>query len=589
MALNLDGILQSSEIFSRLNQSEINELLKLMEVVELNAGDILFEKDSESDALYVVVKGMLAAILPTSLEEEKIAGTIRSGQTVGEMGLLTSQTRGLTIRALRQSTLLKLTRPVFENYFANEPEILMKLIRLIVARAQKTIRMLTSYYQYTNIMLLPANDRIDVQLFVKKLKEQIPPDAKIIFLSISDLKANQQNYHMEVHQHLDKLEVTHEYILYVIDAYDEVLLDTLFERTDRIMILGKGSQSVQIDAFIKKELETHYAKHIKKDLILLYPDHVTPKNTKDWLKYIPISRYHHIHDHQQEDYARLLRFLTGGACGLILGGGGVRGWVEVGVIKALLEKKIAIDIVGGVSVGATIGACFLMSSSYEDFFDSVRAISDAVGNPFSLSHFTLPMVSILSGKSGTLALQKCFGEKHIEDLSKPFFCISCNISKSKQAIHTQGLLWHWIRASGAIPGLVPPIVNEGDIHVDGGVTNNLPVDVMKDYLDGKGKIIAVDLSSALHSTQAYDFPPIITFWDAIRIKLKLSNKHYKFPPYYDTLIESLLMGSNERTLKNARSADILIQPDLSHYNAFFRTDQAESLVSLGYQLMMCHL
>ena len=269
----------------------------------------------------------------------------------------------------------------------------------------------------------------------------------------------------------------------------------------------------------------------------------------------------------------------------------MRGWVEVGVIKALLEKKVAIDIVGGTSVGAIIGASFLMSSSYDEFYQIVSVIAHAIRNPFALRNFTLPMISILNGKAGTLALQRCFDEQHIEDLKKQFFCISCNISKSKQVIHTQGLLWRWVRASGAIPGLVPPIVDgSGDVYVDGGVVNNLPVDVMRDYLDGKGKIIAVDLASSIHANQAYYFPPIITFWDAIKIKLKLTKgKPYTFPRYYETLIEALLMGSHERTLKNAISADILIQPDLSTYSAFFRTDQTDSLISLGYQLMMCHL
>ena len=113
---------------------------------------------------------------------------------------------------------------------------------------------------------------------------------------------------------------------------------------------------------------------------------------------------------------------------------------------------------------------------------------------------------------------------------------------------------------------------------------------MKDYLDGKGKIIAVDLSATLQTNQAYYFPPSITFWEAIKIKLQLGkNKHYKFPRYYETLIEALLMGSHERVLRNAMSADILIQPDLSKYSAFFQTNQIEQLISLGYQLMMYHL
>lgn len=590
MSFNLEAVIQSSEIFSRLDQTKINELAKLMDIVVLNAGEILFHKDSQSDSLYIVVKGMLAAIFPTLLGEEKIAGIIRSGQTVGEMGLLTAQPRALTVRALRHSVLLKLTREAFEDYFSKEPDVLMNLVKVIVVRSQRTVRALTSYYQYNNMMLLPVTDKVNLKLFIEQLKSQVPVGLKIIFLSVNELRQRYRSNYSAVHKNLDQFELDYEYIVYVVDEYDESLLDLLFERTDRIILLGEGNEPVQMDEFVKNELDTHYAKHIKKDLVLFYPDGSIPRNTKQWLSKINCSRYYHIHYHQKEDYARLIRFLTGNARGLVLGGGGVRGWVEVGVIKALLEKKVEIDIIGGTSIGATIGACLLISSSYEEFYELVNSISNAVRNPFSLRNFTLPLVSILSGKSGTLALQKNFGKKRIEDLHKPYFCITCNISRSKQTIHTEGLIWEWTRASSAIPGLVPPIVDEGDVYVDGGVINNLPVDVMKDYLDGKGKIIAVDLSSAIHSNQRYAFPPIITFWEAVMIKLKLSkNKKYQFPRYYEVLIESLLMGSHERVIKNALSADILIQPDLSEYSAFFRTDRAQNMISLGYQLMMCHL
>lgn len=589
MNFDLETIIQSSEIFSRLDKDKVNELIQLMEIVVLNSGETLFEKDTPSDSLFIVVKGLLAAILPTTDEGEKIAGNIRSGQTVGEMGLLTSQPRGFTIRALRQSILLKLTRDAFESYFSREPDVLMKLMKLIVTRSQRTVRALTSYYQYNNIMLLPVASHIDIHFFVTKLKSQISSTEKIIFINAKDLKEYHHNNYQAIHKHLDELEMQYQFIFYVIDIYDASLLDILFERVDKIVYLAKGNEALKLDPIVQKESEAHYAGHVKKDLVLLHADGETPKNTSYWLDRIACARYHHVHYNKSEDYARLGRLLLGGACGLVLGGGGIRGWIEVGVIKALMEKNVTIDVIGGTSIGATIGACLLMSSSYENFQQLVTNISNDIRNPFSLRNFTVPLISILSGKSGTLSLKKHFGNQYIENLNKPFFCIACNMSKSEQVVRTRGLLWKWVRASGSIPGLIPPIVEDGEIYVDGGVINNLPVNVMKDYLDGKGKIIAVDLTSAIRSNETYSFPPIITFWEALKIKLKLSRKNYKFPRYYETLVEALLMGSHERAVKNAMLSDILIQPDLSEYSSFFRTTKAEQMIALGYQLMMCHL
>ena len=137
MQVDILDALKSSEIFAELTEVKLKQLASLMEVIELDSGEILFEQGSKSNCLYLLTKGALEAILQTTVGEGKVAGTIKAGQTVGEMGLLSTRPRTLTVKALRHSTLLKLTKESFNVYFVNEPELLLRLVNIIIARSKK--------------------------------------------------------------------------------------------------------------------------------------------------------------------------------------------------------------------------------------------------------------------------------------------------------------------------------------------------------------------------------------------------------------------------------------------------------------------
>ena len=227
----------------------------------------------------------------------------------------------------------------------------------------------------------------------------------------------------------------------------------------------------------------------------------------------------------------------------------------------------------------------MMQPNFNDFIERITEFAVDFSTSFSLRHATYPMVSILNGKKGTNALKNLFGSQQIENLWKTFFCISCNINEATECVHRQGPLWLWLRASSAVPGLVPPITNDGKIHVDGGVINNLPLDTMKSLFDGQGRIIAVDLSIGIDKNAGYHFPPIITYWDAFLVKSGLNPKHYKFPYFAETLLRSLMSGATKRRWGNLSLADILIKPDLSGYGTLIKTERAAELITLGYQQM----
>ncbi|HVH36613.1 MAG TPA: patatin-like phospholipase family protein [Tahibacter sp.] len=207
-----------------------------------------------------------------------------------------------------------------------------------------------------------------------------------------------------------------------------------------------------------------------------------------WLAAAPGARLHHWC--RADDIERIARLIAGRSLGLVLSGGGARGFAHIGVIRALREAGIRIDAVGGTSIGAIIAAGVAAGWSDEEMVDNYRRAFVA-GRP--LSDYTFPFVAMTTGRRVSDLLREAFGERHIEDLALPFFAVSANLTSGDAITHRSGPLWYWLRASSAIPGVLPPVFHDGQVLVDGAVINNLPTDVMRD--ESVGDVIAVDIGA----------------------------------------------------------------------------------------------
>jgi NTE family protein len=180
--------------------------------------------------------------------------------------------------------------------------------------------------------------------------------------------------------------------------------------------------------------------------------------------------------------------------GLVLAGGGARGFAHIGIAKALMEAGVPFDHLGGTSMGAIIAAGLANEWGIEELTERMRAAFVAT-NP--LSDYTLPLIALVRGKKVSTLLREHFGDIHIGELPKPFFCVSSNLTTGRIHEHRSGLVWRALRASVSLPGILPPVSHHGHLLVDGGVMNNLPVDVMRARAPGSGPIIACDITGEL--------------------------------------------------------------------------------------------
>jgi NTE family protein len=247
------------------------------------------------------------------------------------------------------------------------------------------------------------------------------------------------------------------------------------------------------------------------------------------------------------------RLLVGRATGLVLSGGGARGFAQIGVLRALREAGVVIDSVGGSSIGGIIGAGVALEWSDQEMVDNYRR-AFVEGKP--LGDWTFPLVALTRGLRCSMLLRRAFGTRDIEDLPLPFFCVSADLTGGRAVVHREGPLWLWLRAASAVPGILPPVFHRGRVYVDGAVINNLPTDVM--HADGIADIVAVDISAddVLHTAvEEYALP---SAWQLLAQRWRKPLR----PGVFSILIRAGMVNSGAASVERRQLADLLLAPRL---------------------------
>ncbi|PYH49831.1 lysophospholipase [Aspergillus saccharolyticus JOP 1030-1] len=214
------------------------------------------------------------------------------------------------------------------------------------------------------------------------------------------------------------------------------------------------------------------------------------------------------------DFHRLARRLCGRSVGLVLGGGGARGIAQVGVIKALEEAGIPIDIIGGTSIGSFIGALYARDADVVPMYGRAKKFAGRMGSIWRFAlDLTYPTVSYTTGHEFNRGIFKTFGNSQIEDFWLEFYCNTTNISRSRAEYHSSGYTWRYVRASMSLAGLIPPICDEGSMLLDGGYIDNLTVGHMKGL--GADVIFAIDVGSIDDNTPQGYGDSLSGFWTVL--------------------------------------------------------------------------
>ncbi|KAH7050359.1 lysophospholipase NTE1 [Macrophomina phaseolina] len=250
------------------------------------------------------------------------------------------------------------------------------------------------------------------------------------------------------------------------------------------------------------------------------------------------------------DFHRLARRLCGKSVGLVLGGGGARGLAHIGVIRAMEEAGIPIDIVGGTSIGSFVGALYAWDADVVPMYGRVKKFAGRMASMWRFAlDLTYPSASYTTGHEFNRGIFKTFGNAQIEDFWLEYYCNTTNISRSRSEIHTSGYVWRYVRASMTLAGLVPPLCDEGNMLVDGGYIDNLTVAHMKAL--GADTIFAIDVGSLDDDTPQQFGDSLSGFWALLNRWNPFSA--YPNPPTLSEIQARLAYVSSVDALERAKN------------------------------------
>jgi predicted acylesterase/phospholipase RssA/CRP-like cAMP-binding protein len=574
----------------------LDKLQSHLEWLDLYSGEMLFKENDPSDALYFVIYGRLCYAHQAALE--KPLGEVEAGECVGEMGLITGEPRATSVYAVRDTLLARLDRATFEELSRHYPHLEIQLARLVIQRTRPP----------SKVPIQPggARARAAVVIVVAPVSPDVPWEAFICQLedALASLGATNRLTPERIVENFGRVDILQSpmdgvdslcfqawlsnqeqlsnYVLYHADPSltPEGELTSWTQRcirqADLILLVGQAGHDPALSPL--EQAIQQVTPRARTELVLIQPDSLDhPHGTHRWLQPRQVRFHHHVRLSRQDDFQHLARYLAGRGVGLVLGGGAARGFAHVGVYRALREHGFQIDFIGGTSIGAILGAMYASQMDEQAVYDVVSNVS-SLGKLFDP---TLPAVSFFSSNKITEVLKHIFGEADIEDLWRPFYCISSNLTRAAPVVHRSGRLWEAVRASSAIPGAYSPVVYDGDLLVDGAVLNNLPVDVMYQMVRG-GLIIAVNVIPEIDMDQKYDFGPSVSGWEQILGWLNPLSHTPPAPWIFESLMRVVALNDVIAARGKRWMADIYIAPPVERYN-MLDFSAYKPIIEIGYQ------
>ncbi|KAL7836822.1 hypothetical protein AOLI_G00281060 [Acnodon oligacanthus] len=541
-------VLNVAHTVVRRVSSFVRQIDFALDWMAVEAGRAVYRQGEKSDSTFIVLSGRLRSVIMREDGKKELAGEYGRGDLIGVVEALTHMNRATTVHAVRDSELAKLPEGALNSIKRKYPQVVTRLIHLlgqkILGNMQQVSGPLSVHglglhtpgskwdagnpaSNLSTVSILPVSDEVPMTAFTLELQHALSAIGPTLLLTSDIIKQRLGAAALDsVHEYrlsswLGQQEDIHRIVLYQSDSTLTPWTQRCIRQADCILIVGLGEQEPTVGE-LERMLEGS-AVRAQKQLVLLHrEDGPPPRGTAEWLNMRSwISRHLHLScprrvfsrrslpklremyqrvfekpPDRHSDFSRLARVLTGNAIALVLGGGGARGSSQVGIIRALCEAGIPVDLVGGTSVGSLMGALFAEERSYSRMRVRAREWAMEFGSMFKrILDLTYPVTSMFTGASFNSSIGGVFKNKQIEDLWIPYFNITTDITASSMRVHTDGSLWRYVRASMSLSGYLPPLCDPKDGHLlmDGGYINNLPADVARSM--GAKVVIAIDVGS----------------------------------------------------------------------------------------------
>ena len=532
----------------------------------LEAGDTLFREGDVADAAYFIVGGRLSVLVDDGDSGERLVAELGRGEVVGELGLLDRAPRSATVRAVRDTTLAAFSATMFEELVATSPQIMLNVTRGILGRLRRPTR---STFGRAAALTVAVTAEVDADALVADIAEEVARFGTTKHLSSDrvDRVLNREAISQaatdnvgvpRLAEFMHEADVGNDHVVLQTDSGTTSWTRRALRQADRVVVVCSPNpdrdERERIDAVFEM---LDGVEHVATMLAVLHPRTADrPRRTAALVARWGVDDVVHVREGRPDDVARLARLASGHGYGLVLSGGGARGFAHLGVVRALREMGVPIDAVAGCSMGSTIASAVALDLHGEELLDLVEQ------QFHRLLDYTVPVVSLIKGQRISRNLDNTLGDWDIEDFWLPFVCVSTNLTTSQLQVHQRGSASLAVRASVAIPGVLPPVPFDGDLLVDGGVLNNMPFEVLRDDSTIE-TLIAVDVAPDHGPRAPTDFGTSVSGFQALRASLGRGRSDY--PSVVSVLLRSMLAGAvrNQKESMQDGSIDLLLTLHLS--------------------------
>lgn len=492
-------ILRQSPLFGGISDAAIDALAAHASLIDVGSGERVFERGSAPDHIYIVASGRLRA----QLADGRLTSAIPRFDPTGEISAVLGEPRSADVHAVRDSVLVRLPSEALLRTLQAFPEAMLRLTRIITQRlrqnATDSTHALATAQRRSTLAVLAATPDDPARTVATRLCAHLGGgrarlvDAATIDAALgpgaSVLTADAGSaVQRQLVEHLNAFERQDTPTVYLANPRADAWARRCVAQADRVLVVVDAARPAAASATI--ELLRASRSHAPVDLVVMRPTAAPAAAVLDWRALCGAGAHYYLRPDREADFASLARQLGGRGIGVVLGGGGARGFAHIGLLRALQELGIPIDVAGGSSMGAFFAALLACGRG----LDEIEAIArDTFVARNLLNDYVLPTISLIRGRKFVRHLHELFGEQRIEALRLPYFCVTTNLTRGCAAVQDRGPLYLWAATSMAVPGVAPPVAYNGELYADGAVVNSLPTDVMQDLQ--RGPIIASDVST----------------------------------------------------------------------------------------------
>src|SRR5713226_910916 len=477
-------------LFRTLSSEQRLKAFQAMVRQDLVRGQMLVAQGGPSDSLFMVLHGALA--VRRKGDTAPIA-ELRAGELVGEIGFFGNMPRTADVVAIRDTSVLALTRAAYQDLAEEAPAIVEAVLAALARRFAKETARLTPIRaspKARTVALIDGGREPVPSAFERRMRDGLAAtDVEIVDPArLNAMFPGRALDASEVTDWLNKLEHAAPLVVYLGGRQASPWARKAVRQADLVVFACRGDAPAgaltDVEAFA---CEVHPPS--ARRLVRIHDRRSgAVRGTPAWLVRLPSFMHHHVALEDQVDIDSLIRFLSGRAIGFVAAGGGSFGTAHVGIYKAFRERGVMFDVFVGTSVGSAMAAGFAKNLAAEDL---ERGTHEIFVRSRSFRRPTWPRYALLDHKAFDRALAHQYGHDcRIEDCWRPFAAVATNLSTHNLELIRSGRLWQAVRASSAIPGLLPPFYTpEGAMLVDGCLIDNVPLASMHQLKSGPNLVV----------------------------------------------------------------------------------------------------